>query len=244
MARLALAGVSLLTGRVDPAVPLIDGALQSLDWIPADRLVEVGELLVAVADTGWAKNEFSIVARVSAALNQIAVISGDPLLLLMAEKVDCESGLPTRDFAVTAARAEELYERGKSIGNLLVQWEAGGMRQIVCVLSDDPATGIIGVDRLIATYLPLRDGGGGAFLEALANFAALTGDADTAIPLYAASQVDARRSGLYWPIQLQSDTLLDRMRQQTAPDHFGELWTDGERLTLEDVARSRAETTR
>jgi hypothetical protein len=118
------------------------------------------------------------------------------------------------------------------------------MRQIVCVLSDDPATGIIWVDRLIATYLPLGDGGGGAFLEALA--AALTGDADTAIPLYAASQVDARRSGLYWPIQLQSDTLLDRMRQQTAPDHFGELWTDGERLTLEDVARSRGltETTR
>jgi len=176
---------------------------------------------------------------------RLSVLPG-PLLLLMADKVDCESGLPTRDFAVTAARAEELYERGKSIGNLLVQWEACGMRQIVCVLSDDPATGIIWVDRLIATYLPLGDGGGGAFLEPLANFAALTGDAETAIPLYAASQVDARRSGLYWPIQLQSDTLLERMRQQTAPEHFGEPWTDGERLTLEDVARSQGltETTR
>ena len=104
---------------------------------------------------------------------------------------------------------------------------------------DDPVTGIIWVDRLIATYLPLGDGGGGAFLEALANFAALTGDAETSIPLYAASQVDARRSGTYWPIQLQSDTLLDRMRQQTTPEHFGELWTDGERLTFRDVARSR-----
>jgi hypothetical protein len=51
-------------------------------------------------------------------------------------------------------------------------------------------------------------------LPSIANFAALTGDADTAIPLYAASQVDSRRSGTYWPIQLQSDTLLDRMRER------------------------------
>jgi hypothetical protein len=117
MARLALAGVNLLTERVDQAVSEIDAALHSLDRIPADLLVEVGETLVSVADAGWAKNEFSIVVRVSAALNEIGVISGDPLLLLMADKVDCESGLPTRDLVVTAARAEELYERGKSIGN-------------------------------------------------------------------------------------------------------------------------------
>jgi hypothetical protein len=44
---------------------------------------------------------------------------------------------------------------------------------------------------------------------------------------------------MYWPIQLQSDTLLDRMREQTAPEHFSELWADGERLTFKDVARSR-----
>ena len=93
--------------------------------------------------------------------------------------------------------------------------------------------------RLSAAAPGLGDGGAGAFLEALANFVVLTGDAETSIPLYAASHVDARRSGTYWPIQLQSDTLLDRMRQQTAPEHFGELWTDGERLTFRDVARSR-----
>ncbi|MDO8209092.1 BTAD domain-containing putative transcriptional regulator [Conexibacter sp. CPCC 206217] len=256
IARIALAGTALLSGRVDLAQPQLDAALPQVERIlrteigegealpqvariPHDELLELGEALVGAADAAWAKNEFAVVARVSAVLTEVAAVADDPLLHLLAEKVDCVAGLTTRDLAVTAARAEALYERALAADNLLAQWSMCGVRQISCVLGEDPQTGIVWADRLIAAHLRLGDGGGGAFLEALANFAALIGDGDTAVPLYAASQVDARRVGMVWPVQLNSDVLLERLRAAIDPQRFARLWADGERLTLWDVARDR-----
>jgi hypothetical protein len=77
------------------------------------------------------------------------------------------------------------------------------------------------------------------FLEALGNFAALANDAETAVPLYAASQVEARRVGMPWPVAVGSDKLLDRVRVEIDARRFSRQWADGERLTIEDVARRR-----
>jgi hypothetical protein len=63
--------------------------------------------------------------------------------------------------------------------------------------------------------------------------------AETTVALYVASQVDARRVGMHWPAQLNSDTLLDRLRTDLDPERFGRLWADGQQLTIEAVARQR-----
>ena len=237
--RAALTGLSLLTGRVEQARRQADAVLARVASVPDDDLVDLGEALASAGNSAWARNEYGISAALGEALDAVARRAGDPALRLLADQVDCVSHLPDRDPAETAALAEGVYERARGSRNLLALWTACAARMIVSALTGDPDTGIVWVDRLIPAHARFGSGGGGAFLEALANFASLAGDPELAVTMYAAASSEIRRVGMVWPIQLNTLELLDRARANVDDALYVRLWSEGESLTYERVARDR-----
>lgn len=169
----------------------------------------------------------------------VAERCADPRLQLLSEQVECVSGLTRRPLAATAGRAESIYQRAIVQGNLLAQWCPAAARMIVAALSGDPANGIVWADRLIPAHVSFGSGGGGAFLEALANFASLTGDTELAARMYGAAYAEIRRVGMVWPIQINTLELVERARRGLVAEDFDRLWTEGQGLTYEAAARDR-----
>jgi DNA-binding SARP family transcriptional activator len=168
LARLCLAGAALLSGRTELALSQLDIALA-----PARHDASADNQLFprrADRDRGGPRRgrrrrlgqeRFRARRRIGIPLTQIAAALSDPTLALLADKVDLVAGLTTRDVAVSAARAESLYQRALTADNLLVQWGACGARVVTCVLAENPDTGVAWADRLMATHLRLGSGGTG-----------------------------------------------------------------------------------
>ena len=238
-ARLTYAGLSLLSGQGAAAAAVVADVLPHVTDLEGEALITVGERLVGVADAAWSANDFVLLAQVVPALRAVADRSLDPALTLLVRKVEVEAGLLTLDPAETAALAEEMYASGLTSGNLLVQWSACGLRAIAGVMTADHEMVTRWTDRLISVHLCLGPGGGGAFLEQLANAATLGGRPQEAIPLFAASQAEARQAAMPWPVQLGSDVLLDQARAALDEHVARRLWEAGSALTLVDVAHQR-----
>jgi hypothetical protein len=239
LARLALAGAGLLTGRTDLAHSMLDLVLLHIPSVADADLIEVGEAIVVVADGAWARGQFDIVARLHPYLAAVAERSSDPILQLNVEKVDVVAGLVSRLPTDTIARATHLYDRAVAMNNAHLMWNACGIMQIACVIADDPVAGFVWTDRAIAAIYPLGTGGSGAFIEGLANCAAIAGDLDDATRWFAAAQAATRRSGMVWPLTPRADELLEHVRANLPSDRFDQLWAAGTRLTIDAIAESR-----
>ena len=237
--RIALAGSHLLSGDVGVAARQVAPIETLIGGVPDDLLVEAGEALVGTGNSAWGRNEYDIALRISAVLSTVARRTGAPHLLLLADQVDTVAHLADRDPADTADRAEAVYERAVAQENEVAQWSAAAVRSIVATLTGDAASGLRWIDRVIAAHSRSGTGGGGAFLELLANFAALSDDAELAARMYGAAFAEVRRVGMVWPVQINTQELVDRTRAALARSQFDDLWHEGTRLTYLDVARDR-----
>ena len=237
--RIALAGSHLLSGDASIAARQMTSIEALIAGVPDDLLVEAGEALVATGHSAWGRNEYDIALRISAVLSTVARRSGAPHLLLLADQVDTVAHLADRDPVETADRAEAVYERAAAQSNELAEWSAAAARSIVATLAGDAGGGLLWIDRVIAAHSRCGTGGGGAFLELLANFAALSEDAELAARMYGAAFAEVRRVGMVWPVQINTQELVDRTRSALARGLFDDLWHDGTRLTYLDVARDR-----
>ena len=238
--RLALVSALFLSVRVDDARRTAEAALAGVGDVSDERLVSVGERLVCVAHGAWTRNAFDIVHRVLQLLDPITERSLDSNLALLTRSVHSISELPNPDTETTIANASTLYDDAVAGGNLTAAWAACAVIDLTAQHTGQAELGEQWTDRLIEAHLSFGSGGGGVFLEALANFAAMTdGDPTKAVRLYAAAITQTRRVGMSWPFQDLTDGLFDQLRRRVDEETFQRAWQEGESLTLEDVARLR-----
>jgi hypothetical protein len=172
-------------------------------------------------------------------LSDLTNNSDDAELLLLTDAVNCVSALAAPNLGETSTWADAIYARAVASGNLLAEWMACGVQNIVALFVGDAPSGFVWTDRLIVAHARLGNGGGGVFIRSLGNFNAMIGDYHQAARMYAAADAHIRRVGTATPYRPQGQELFQRTQSALGDASFAEAWAIGERMTLEDVASAR-----
>lgn len=234
--RLNLAAGHFLSGDVDVAAAQVAIAFRAIDTVREDLVEDLAEVLATLAATAWARNEYAHAQHASAALHRLVDrYPGSPHREVLAEQSDLVAHLVDRDPSASADKAEALFHDPRAQENKTTLWTSSAVRMIVSVPRLEPEAGLHWARTLIPLHASFGNGGGGAFLEALANFASMTGDHDRAIRMYAASYVETRNGGMIWPVQLDTAELLERSNGAVG-SRRDELWRAGTELTYARVA--------
>ena len=235
LASLALATALTLQGRSDLGRPYVEEALAKLPSVPADRRIEVGELLVGAATAAWARDEFALLVRLHAHVADVVEATGDDQLAVLCDAVGAVALAASGDLGSAAVDGQNVYQRAIAMDNTMAAWIAAGPPMVAALFAARPADGIPWVLRVMAGHLRVASRAGGMFIETRANFAAQAGDYWRAASMYAAARTQTRRAAMVWPRRQLTLELLDVTREHLSSNDFERAWQDGEQLTLQDV---------
>ena len=239
--RLRLAGAYLLRFRADLARPHLAVALSQVDDLSPRSQVMVAEAAVTAAGGAWTCQAFDLVADLGQALVTLASALEDETVQLFAEMVACVASLPEGSLERTGVRAEVLYERSVTLGNLLGCWMMALLRCVVATETLNAPDALSWTQKVIGLQQDLGSGGSKNFLESLANCFVLTGDLDRAVQLYSAAST-------YWagsrPDHPQTRARFDSARGNLPDAQYEQAWREGERLSIDDLLSWRAATPR
>jgi hypothetical protein len=135
-----------------------------------------------------------------------------------------------------AASGAEVYARSVTMNNNTAGWIAAGPPMVAALLDSRPAEGIEWVRRVMQGHLRLDSGAGGMFIETRANFAVQSGEYLQAARFYAAARTQTRRAAMVWPRRPLTEELLRKTQDHLGAAAYERAWTEGERLTLDEVA--------
>ena len=239
--RLRLAGAYLLRFRADLARPHLVVALSHVHDLSPRSQVMVAEAAVTAAGGAWTCQAFDLVADLGQALATLASALEDETVQLFAEMVACVASLPEGSLERTGARAEVLYERSLTLGNLLGCWMMALLRCVVATETLNAPDALSWTQKVIGLQQDLGSGGSKNFLESLANCFVLTGDLDRAVQLYSAAST-------YWagsrPDHPQTRARFDSARGNLPDARYEQAWREGEQLSIDDLLSWRAATPR
>lgn len=243
--RMAHAAALFLLDRSTEGRRVLESALLELDAaadgehilaVPMDRLTEV---MVGTAGSIWTVNDFPLMRQMIRRLVLVEQVANDPDLKVVVAGAACASRLDSEDLAAVARDARGVHNRAVAIGNLCAIWEACAVLNIVALLTSDAEAGLLWTDRVIEAHRQLGTGGGGVYLEALANFLLMSGELEQAVEMYAAAYTHNRRAGMTWPARPATQDLFDSAIKRLPEADYQRAWNIGEGLSLHDVAARR-----
>ncbi|MBV9923298.1 MAG: hypothetical protein JOY78_20955, partial [Pseudonocardia sp.] len=242
LARMTLATALAVQGRIDLAHPHIDHALEHLPLVPADRLVEVGECMIALITAAWVPAAWmpaaaQTVVTLHRRLDRVAERAADADLRLLTDAVGSVAALAAGGPDDAVRDAKRVHEQAVAAGNITAAWISAGAPMIVALLTAQPDEGIPWLRRLMRSHARFGTGGAGSFVENRANFAAQAGEYREAAKLYAVARTETRRAAMVWPRRQITHELLDRTRERLGRADYERAWQEGERLSVTDILR-------
>lgn len=229
MTELSLAGVHSMRGRTDLARPLFDQALPRLEEVPEDRRADVIEHLASLALIGALHHDFALVALLGRRLESLA--AGEPEFQLMADAVMCFADVTATTPQDSLEQASRLYERALADGVLLAGWICCILISSLSIEVGRPGDGLVWTQRMIDVQARLGARPEAMPVEGRALLTAATGSLSEGVALFAASQLQSRRSGIGWPAMPATRGVLDRVRTTLGPEEFEEAWRAGLTMT-------------
>jgi hypothetical protein len=224
-AHLTLTAHALLRGRADLAGPHLDSALRSIrDW-PTDRLVDLAEVMAAVALAAETQQAGDLVALLVTAVAELAAGTGDRDVALLS---DALSLLGPAAPDGPRGSATDVHERACADGNLLAAWVASTVASGQAATAEDA---IRWCDRQAELQVLLGAQDSGILAERRAGLMVADGRYRDAVRLFAAARQHLRRTGLPWPLMPDTRGLMRHAHRALGDAAHDRAWHDGERST-------------
>jgi hypothetical protein len=182
--------------------------------------------------------------EVAPRLRAIATATADPGAAVLAELAELFVVAHEDDPPAVVDAAEAVYARAAGAANTYAAWQTCAAAATAALAADDVAGALRWTDRMIAQHLAADVGEAPMLLELRADAVALTGDAATAVRLYAAARAHHRRAGIRWPTREVTTGLMQRATGALDRVEVEQAWQDGAALTLDRIAAAGVEPAR
>ncbi|WP_222195816.1 AfsR/SARP family transcriptional regulator [Modestobacter italicus] len=225
LAHLALTAHALLRGRSDLAGPHLDAALGLVPTVPGDRLVDLAEVMGAVALAAELQQAYDQTELLLAAVAELAAATGDADVALVSTALAL---LPTPSAAGdhSADEADDLHRQACAEENGLAAWVAA---TAAARRARTPEDALRWTDRQVELQVLLGAQDSGLLAELRAGLMVAAGQDRDAVRLFAAARLYLRRAGLNWPMIPTTRELMRQAHQRLGAVAYEQAWDEGGR---------------
>jgi predicted ATPase/DNA-binding SARP family transcriptional activator len=236
LCRISLAAALSLRGGDVVLRPLVERAIADLARAEPHLIPQVASQVGLLARGLWTRGELAVLDLIADLIAGFAARLDDPDLELLTDALRClNPGDRSPDEA--ARTAEAVHARAVALDNPIAGYFGAAGRTLAAVARDRPDEGVAWSDRTREMSRRLGEANPALYLETRGNMAVLGGEPAEAARLFAASEREAARDGLRWPLRALTAGSLARIRDTLTPDELDQARRDGARLTEADVAR-------
>ncbi|MGD9525713.1 BTAD domain-containing putative transcriptional regulator [Pseudonocardia sp.] len=232
IARLALATLRMIEGRLDDGRAVLAGALADVDAVPGEHRAQLVEAMVGAAGGAWTQRAFDLVGTVCDRLPE----TDDPDLEVVTAAIRCVPALAdTAALDELAARTVLVHDRAVACDNSCARWMTCGVLNILALFTRDADAGLLWCPRLMEASFPSGTGGAAVYVASLGDYLVMRGDLVEAVRLFSWAHTRARRTGMPWPPRPTTQEFLDAAAAGLTADEHARAWAEGARLRLDDV---------
>ena len=231
LVHLTLTAHALLRGRSDLAEPHLDAALRLVPGLPADRLVDLAEVMGAVALSAEIQQAHDQVVRLRAAVAQLAVTTEDGDVRLVSDALTLLP-VPSSEDARPVGRADDLHRQACAEDNLLAAWVAA---TAAARRARTPEDALRWTDRQAELQVLLGALDSGILAEGRAGLMVTAGQHRDAVRLFAAARLWLRRAGMSWPMMPDTRQLMSDAHRRLGAAAYDQAWDDGGRRDAPDL---------